>query len=117
MGATLKSVPATENYRPMLQAMLDNYQYPVWITDESGLSLKNQPARDLEKQGFNLNQSTSSLPFNECSILRFKGKDISVKKSYIRPDSNIVIHEVIVETAITARLKESTLRLRTALAR
>ncbi len=119
MGATLKPVPVTENYRPMLQAMLDNFQHPVWITDDSGMVLKNQPAKDLERQGFNLFQTTSNLPFNECAMLRFKNKDISAKKSSLNfgTNSNVVIHEVTVETAVTARLKESTIRLRTALAR
>jgi hypothetical protein len=116
MGAT-KPVPVNENYRPMLQAMLDSFQHPVWITDESGLCFRNQPARDLEKQGFHLSQHVNDLPFNESAIVRFKGRDLSIKKSYMRHDSNIVIHEAVFETAITARLKESTIRLRTALAR
>jgi hypothetical protein len=116
MGAT-KPVLPTENYRPMLQAMLDSFQHPVWITDESGLCFRNQPARDLEKQGFQLSQNTTDLPFNESLMVRFKGRDLSIKKSHMRPDSNIVIHEAIFETAITARLKESTMRLRSALAR
>jgi hypothetical protein len=117
MGGTTKTPPANDSYQQILQAMLDSYRHPVWILGDFGVSLMNEPARELERQGFAIQQLTQNMSVGEMRIFRFKGKDLSIKKSAIKSGGTVLLHEVSFESPSTARLKASTARLRTALAR
>jgi hypothetical protein len=117
MGGTTKSQPATDSYQQILQAMLDSYRHPVWIVGDPGVSLMNEPARELERQGFVIQQVAQNMSVGEMRVFRFKGKELSIKKSAIKNENAILLHEVSFESPSTARLKASTARLRTALAR
>jgi hypothetical protein len=117
MSGSAKTTKSSENYQKILQAMLDSYRHPVWIVEDDHIRLMNEPAKELESQGFVIQNLSQNMNVGEVKILSFKGRDISIKKSMIKNGGTVFLHEVSFETPSTARLKASTAKLRKAITR
>ena len=93
----------------ILQAMLDMFEHPVWITDGEGNITMNDHARRLTALGFEL-QGVSQ------SSITLRGKRYAVHRRAMNRGTGCTLLEMRSLDDQSRRLRESTQRLDAALA-
>jgi hypothetical protein len=105
-----------EKYKDILQAFLDSFAHPVWIVDANGGILMNELAKALQKQGFPIDTAVAKSSPNGARSFQLKGRNYRVQQQEMNHGTNAFLYELFDETPAVAKLRESTIRLRMALA-
>ena len=97
-----------EKSSTVLQAFLDLFTYPVWISDENGSTLLNTAAKDLISNGFKINRGAE---LKDNSICSHKGKKFTFRKQAMNHGTDFCLYELKDVDESVMRIKASSDRL------
>ena len=91
----------------LVQAILDLYTHPAWITNADGIVLLNASAQEFENQGVSLRQMKSK----NGTYVSVKGQRFRFVRSDMNHGTDCLLHELQETDDATSRLKVSTQQL------
>lgn len=104
---TMNIKRSAEKSALILQAFLDMFQHPVWITDSDGNLLMNEQAQTLVAQGFNPRDAAKTP--HEVVV---KGEPFRLDKREMNHGTGCLLHELRAsDKDYFQRLRDSTGRL------